>query len=59
MHNLTCRLTTPVYFIPNIPLSFSIKAKSKFMDGDYLRTGFMDSSDFGNNENIVLLYKAY
>ena len=29
------------------------------MDGDYLRTGFMDSSDFGNNENIVLLYKAY
>lgn len=29
------------------------------MDGDYLRTGFMDSGDFGNNENIVLLYKAY
>ena len=29
------------------------------MDGDYLRTGFMDSGDFRNNENIVLLYKAY
>ena len=29
------------------------------MDGNYLRTGFMDSGDFGKNKNVLLLYKAY